>query len=125
MSAWDNYDNWLLKGSGVDDNTPEVFNTEKFDLYSCDEDVINEFDELIEKATKDPSIYLNNKDDDDLSSLEDYKDHILSWVDSLSNLHSDSYGAINEMEENWIDEKEFALEQKYQQMKDDKLTGDN
>mgnify|MGYP003648720755 CR=1 FL=1 len=23
--AWAGYDNWLLKGSGVDDNTPEVF----------------------------------------------------------------------------------------------------
>jgi len=31
--AWASYDTWLLKGSGVDDSSPEVFESSEFKMF--------------------------------------------------------------------------------------------
>lgn len=112
MSAWDNYDNWLLQGSGVDDDTPEVFETEKHKLFSCNEDTVRKFDDEIEKVKY--LVYDTNSYADYGEFFEECKYNL---VDELG-LHDDENDAINELSEKYQDEKEAAAEQKMQARKD-------
>ena len=115
--AWSDreYDNWKLSSPYDNDNSPEIFESRKHKLFSCYEDKINEFDDKILEAEKDASKYELCAD-----NLEEYIEYL---QDNLQ-LHSDEYGAIEELESNYHDEKEYAAECKIEQMKDDKLTGD-
>jgi len=79
--AWVGYDNWLLKGSGVDDIDIEVFKAEKYEIYTTDYDSIIKFDLDMIKAEK-----LEWCKD----SYDDREEYIEECVDSLVqelNLH--------------------------------------
>lgn len=114
--AWATYDSWLLKGSGVDDNTPEVFESSEFKMFSCNEENIASFDDLIAKAKIDPSIYLS-MEDGDIYDLEGYKYYLLD--DQICGvLHKDSYDAIEEFWDNYTSEKEAYADYKADQERD-------
>jgi hypothetical protein len=45
MSGFDNYDNWKLASPYDDQFEVEIFQTEKFEHFSLDEDIVNDFDD--------------------------------------------------------------------------------
>lgn len=112
---WDNYDNWKLASPYDDEHDIEIFETEKFNYVSNDEVQINEFDDKIKIAVNDDCLYLHICD-----SLEEYAEHL---ADELG-LYSSEYDLISTLEENYHDGKIEAAEQRGQQDRDDKLTGD-
>ena len=119
---WDNYDKWRLASPEENDNTPEVFATKYYDLYSCSEDDVAEFDELVEKAKLNPSIYLLDKSDD-LLSIDDYVESLLG--DNFWNrLHNTSWEAIEVVEQKHYDDKMEADERKGEEMREARRNGD-
>ena len=105
--AWNSYDNWLLKGSGVDDNYPEVFETDKHKLFSCDEDNVAKFNDEIEEIKRE-----NGYNKLSYDSFEEYFTECLENLADELGLHDDISGAEVEYWENYQDEKEYAKEQK-------------
>lgn len=108
--AWGGYDNWLLQGSGVDDCSPEVFETEKHKLFSCDEDIVAKFDDEIIKIrnlTYDKASY----DGYD----EFFEECLFNLVDDLG-LHDSEHDAIMELSERIADERQGAIEDKAERM---------
>jgi len=121
--AWAGYDNWLLRGSGVYDDTPEIFESDHFPLFTCFEQVIIDFDTLIEEAKKDPSIY-KKIEDYDLEELEDYK-YYLTDNEICGVLHRYEEDALEEKYDHIRDEKEAYEEAKGEAMREKRqLRGD-
>jgi len=107
-----NYDNWKI-ATPYENEVPELFETEKYNLFSTNEDDVQNFNDRIEEISKEY----------DKDSYNSYNEFFQEYIENLQdefNLSSDQVGALEIAEQNYYDEKEFALEQKYQQMKDDR-----
>ena len=114
--AWASYDTWLLKGSGVDDSSPEVFESSEFKMFSCYEENIASFDDLIAKAKIDPNIYLK-MEDGDIYDLEGYKYYLFD-EQICGVLHKDNEGALLEHWDNYVSDEEAYADYKADQERD-------
>jgi len=104
--AWASYDNWLLQGSGVDDVEVEVFETEKYKLFSANEDDVRKFDD---------EMSLHEKKDYCKESYENFEEYIQECKENLQdelNLSKDIADAEYEYWEDWNAKREDYLEQK-------------
>lgn len=107
--AWASYDNWLLKGSGVDDPYIEVFETDKYKKFSTNEDNVAKFDDLM---------FEHEKENYCKESYTDKAEFIEECVENLADelgLHDDESDAEVEYWENYQDEKQAAIEEKAEQ----------
>lgn len=104
--AWAGYDNWLLQGSGVDDVEVEVFETEKYKLFSTNEDDVRKFDD---------EMSLHEKKDYCKESYENFEEYIQECKENLQdelNLSKDIADAEYGYWEDWNAKREDYLEQK-------------
>lgn len=104
--AWAGYDNWLLQGSGVDDVEVEVFETERYKLFSANEDDVRKFDD---------EMSLHEKKDYCKESYENFEEYIQECKENLQdelNLSEDIADAEYKYWEDWNAKREDYLEQK-------------
>ncbi len=96
MSNWNDakYDAWRL-ATPYDNEGPEVFETDKHNLFSCDEDAIAEFNDLIKKPYD--------------KCADNFEEYIEYLQDELT-LDNNSYDAQNRACEDIRDAKEYANE---------------
>ena len=120
--AWANYDSWKL-ASPYDNEDAEVFKSENDDLYSCFEQKIHDYDNYIDEAKKDPSIYLNNTDSD-LDDLDDYKEYLFDSDEFWKELHYDQSDALQAFYEKQNDDYESAQEAKGGAMREARRNND-
>lgn len=100
--VWDNYDNWKL-ASPPEFDLPEVYETDIYleqSWFSCDEDLIQEFEERAEKCKKE---YKND--------FNRYEESIYDIVDDL-NLAYDDSAALVQASEDERDAYEASEEEK-------------
>ena len=120
--AWANYDSWKL--SSPYDDVSEVFETEKYKLFSCSEDTVGDFDTLIAKAIDNPDIYLKD-DTSDLESLDDYVELLLGDDDYFwGKLFKDQWDAVRAYEDVMRDARQDYLEGKADAMIQAKKDGE-
>jgi len=113
---WEKYDAWKLASPEENDHGIEIFETEKFNYVSNDEDNINDFDHKMNLAIKDDCMYLHICD-----NLEEYAEHL---ADEL-NLYKDEYELISILEQDYKDEKEYWEDRKSEEKREETLINKN
>jgi len=110
--AWDSYDSWLLKGSGVDDPNYEVFKVENHELYSMNEDSVNTFEDKI------LLVKVGSYCKDSYDSFDEYYDECFhNLVDELE-LFDSECDAIQSYLEDKQDDHNEAMGRKYEERKE-------
>ena len=113
---WDKYDNWRLSTPYDNIEDIEVFKAEKYDFYTTDYDSIVKFDlEMINAEKLDYSEY-----DSQGEFLEEYSENLADDLE-LQTSECDAIEALKEYEQS---EKEYALECRAEQLRDERRYND-